>query len=42
MLGFRVIHDHASLRLKVCFNGLFVFGLVVLISNDVYKSVLVI
>ena len=42
MLGFTVIHDHASLRLKVCFHGLFVFGLVILISNDVYENVLVI
>ena len=40
MLGFRVIHDHASLRLEVCFFlGLFVFDLVVLISNNVYESV---
>jgi len=42
MLGFRVIHGHASLNLEVCFLGLFVFDLVLLISNNIMRISLVI
>ena len=39
MLAFRVVHDHASLRLEVCFSWIICAWFSGLNSNNFYKGV---
>ena len=38
----RVVHNHASFKWKVCFSWILAFDLVVLISNNLMRMLLVI